>query len=80
MPPMSKTWTVGDSVTLLGLDGGDRISPQDWSTSLRIHPLGSALQLQASPAAGRDLTGPTNAWYAGGAAGEVAEWLKAAPC
>ena len=24
--------TVGDSVTLLGLDGGDRISPQDWST------------------------------------------------
>ena len=24
--------TVGDSVTLLGEDGGDRISPQDWST------------------------------------------------
>ena len=24
--------TVGDSVTLLGQDGGDRISPQDWST------------------------------------------------
>ena len=42
--------------------------------------MGSALQLQTSLASPSDLSIWQTSWYDGSAAGEVAEWLKAAPC